>query len=90
MMPSCDTSDSTLSANPTTSEASSEGLSKNPLNSIRVRHGKGTHAIINVRKMMSDKENWVQINTAKEYQYLGPEVVSPLLSFSRNRRWNQV
>ena len=71
MMPSCDTLDSTLSANPTASEASSEGVSENPLNSKRVRHGKGTHAIITIRKMMSDKENWVQINTAKEYQYPG-------------------
>ena len=68
MMPSTDASDSIISGSPSTSEVSSEDNSENQK---RVRHGKGTHAIITVRKMMSDKENWVKINSAKEYQYPG-------------------
>lgn len=51
MLPSTDDSESIPTSTPATSSEDHSESQK------RVRHGKGTHAIITVRKMVSDK-NW--------------------------------
>ena len=65
MLPCIDDVDSIQTSSP---DASSESCHEG---NKRVRHGKGTHAIITVRRMMSEKENWVKLSDASECQYPG-------------------
>ena len=69
MMPFTDYSDSiTLSGSTSTTGVFSKDYCENQK---RIGHRKGTHAIITIRTLMSDKENWVKINNDKDYHTQG-------------------
>ena len=54
-----------------TQTSRSKGIQSKGIQSKGDRHGKGTHSIIAVRKLMEDKENWCEITDKRQYQFPG-------------------